>query len=74
MILRLRASGYLGGNVSFAARQLLLTKHVLDREPVDRGWQHQCRCGGTLYSLWRRRWYCRVCGRWELARVAQEGA
>lgn len=58
--------GYLGGDVSMGVKQELIKKHLkpIEHRAVDKGPRGQCRCGGLKYVLWRRRWYCIVCGRW----------
>lgn len=57
-------TGYLGGNASFNERRRLLKKYILDKPAVDKGMRSQCRCGNTVYTLWRKRWHCRRCGAW----------
>lgn len=59
-------SGYLGGDVSMAERYRLRDKYIapLADITVDGGWHNQCRCGGTTYVEWRKRFYCTFCARW----------
>ncbi len=57
-------TGILGGDVSMGKRFRLRNKYLASRTGVDLGYRRQCRCGGTIYTLWRRRWYCVACGRW----------
>lgn len=74
--LRPRVSGYVGGrSPNWYERQAALKRNVHPLPAVDLGWQHQCRCGETTYTLWRKKWVCRKCGRWVLAaRIAEVDA
>ena len=57
-------TGYLGGDVSMAERHRMRDKYLRGRASQNLGWRAQCRCGGTVYTRWRRRWYCVRCARW----------
>jgi hypothetical protein len=57
-------SGYLGGDVSMAERHRMRDKYIAPRLGVQLGLKAQCRCGGTVYVKWRKRWYCQKCARW----------
>lgn len=57
-------SGFIGGNLSFAGRQLMLNKYILHRPSVEFGPRWMCQCGTTARIHWRRRWYCPRCGHW----------
>lgn len=57
-------SGYLGGDVSMAKRFQMRDRYIAPLAGVDLTLRNQCRCGGTFYAKWRRRWYCKRCARW----------
>lgn len=57
-------SGYLGGDVAMSVRHAMRDRYIAPLEGVDCGMENQCRCGGTIYALWRKRWHCKVCARW----------
>lgn len=65
-------TGYLGGNISCGERQKLVQKYLAPKQPTDLGLDHQCRCGGSQYVFWRKRWYCHRCGRWFTDEVRQK--
>jgi hypothetical protein len=59
-----RNAGMLGGDVSMERRHKMRDRYIAPLQGVDRGLEDQCFCGGTIYAVWRRRWYCKRCARW----------
>ena len=58
-------TGIMGGDrSSFDSRRPQIRRHIAPLPRVHFGSRFMCRCGGCARSLWRGRWYCRVCGRW----------
>lgn len=41
----------------------------ISKRVVDVGLRNQCRCGGTKYVLWRKRYHCIRCGRFIIAPI-----
>lgn len=64
MSLAMANTGRLGGDVAWSECRRLINKYLAGRPVIDHGLDRQCRCGGTAYTQWRRRWYCVRCGRW----------
>lgn len=67
-----RPTGALGGDVSMRERYKLRDRYIVPLSAVDLTWRHQCRCGSTIYSLWRGRYYCRTCARWIRADIVRQ--
>lgn len=57
-------TGYLGGDVSTDVRYRMRDRYIAPLDGVDMGPRRQCGCGGTVYAMWRGRWYCKRCARW----------